>query len=209
MPGDCSIDHRAEMTAHRATRAVIALILLAILTAACGDPAWREVAAVDGGFRVLMSGDPRVEQREIDTPAGRITGYWYALEGKDSVFGVGYADYPRQILRSTPPQQMFTIVREPWLKRIAGTLEGGERQIRLDGKWSGLEFTARGELKGRAAWMRGRFYLVDNRLYQLVVFGDRAAIPQPEINRFFNSFKVAQPRDASVLRIDAAPDAKK
>jgi hypothetical protein len=186
---------------------LLAFVTLTLL--GCGDPSWREVAALDGGFRVLMSADPRVEKRDLDTPAGKITGYWYSLEQKDSVFGVGYADYPLQILRGTPPRQMFTIVREGWLKKIAGKLEGNATDLKLDGKWHGMEFTARGQLDGRDAWMRGRFYLVDNRLYQLVVFGNQKTIPSSDINRFLASFKVAQPRDATTLTIDAGPDRKK
>src|SRR5215831_9173418 len=63
----------------------IALVLL-VLTA-CGDASWREVASPDGGFRIRMRGDPRVEQRNVETPVGRITGNLYTLEAKDSVFG--------------------------------------------------------------------------------------------------------------------------
>ncbi|MCC7485244.1 MAG: hypothetical protein IT529_09675 [Burkholderiales bacterium] len=184
-------------------------MLAFFLLAGCGDPSWREVSAPDGGFTVRMGGDPRVEKRNIDTPAGAITAYWYSLDRKDSVYGVGYADYPVRLVAGTPPGRMFSIVREGWLKRIAGKLDGEDKELKLDGKWHGVEFTARGELDGRKAWMLGRFYLVENRLYQLVVFGNREGIPQADINRFMGSFKVAKPRDASIVTIDAAPDGKK
>ena len=188
------------------------LLLLAcvvFLATACGDPAWHEVAGTDGGFRVLMRGDPRVEQRNLDTPMGKIAGSWYSLEQKDSVFGVGYADYPAQVVQATPPRKMFTIVRDGWLKRIAGTLEGDGTDINLDNKWIGMEFTARGKLEGRDAWMRGRFYLVDNRLYQLIVFGNKESIPTSDINKFMGSLKVAQPRETATIKIDPAPEVKK
>ena len=194
-------------TCARSMRAAIVLVLL--VAAGCGDPSMREVASPDGGFRIRMSGDPRVEQRNVDTPAGTITGYWYSLEGKDSVFGVGFADYPRQILQRSPPQGMFSGIRDSWVRRIEGKLDGNATDIQLDGKWVGMEFNARGKLDGRDAWMRGRLYLVDNRLYQLIVFGNKATIPASEINQFMSSFKVAQPRDISILNIDAGTDKKK
>jgi len=197
----------------RMSRPVSAVLLLLAtilgLAAGCGDSSWREVAAADGGFRVLMRGAPRVEQRNLDTPMGRIAGNWYSLEQKDSVFGVGYADYPAPIVRATPPRAMFTTVREGWLKRIQGKPEGEGTDIKLDNKWYGMEFTARGRLEGREVWMLGRFYLVDNRLYQLIVFGDKAAIPRSDINKFMGSFKVAQPRELSTIKIDPVPDRKK
>ena len=183
----------------------IALVFL-LLAAACSDPSWREVASSDGGFRIRMHGDPRVEQRSVDTPAGKITGHLYSLEGKDSVYAVGFADYPRQILQASHPASMFSGVRDSWLKRIDGQLEGKTTDIRLDGKWHGMEFAARGRLAGRDAWMRGRLYLVDNRLYQLIVFGSRETIPLSDINQFMGSFKVAQPRDTTTLTIDATPE---
>jgi len=186
---------------------MLALVLFA--AAGCNDPSWREVASPDGGFRIRMHGDPRVEQRNIDTPAGKITGHWYSLQGKDSVFGVGFADYPRQILQATPPRSMFPGVRDSWLRRIDGRLDGNATDIKLDGKWIGMEFSARGKLEGKDAWMRGRLYLVDNRLYQLIVFGNKETIPASDINQFMSSFKVAQPRDTTTLTIEAAPDKKK
>jgi hypothetical protein len=179
------------------------------LAAGCGDPNWREIASPDGGFRIRMNGAPRVEERNVETPAGKITGHWYSVEGKDSVFGVGYADYPRQLLQLAPPRNMFSGVRDSWLKRIEGRLDGNATDILLEGKWTGMEFAARGRLEGREAWMRGRLYLVDNRLYQIIVFGNKETIPAPEINRFMGSFKVAQPRDTNTLTIEAAPDRKK
>jgi hypothetical protein len=186
---------------------LLAVVLL--VAAGCSDPSWREVASPDGGFRIRMRGDPRVEQRNVDTPAGKITGHWYSLDGEDSVFGVGFADYPHQILQRTPSRNMFSGVRDSWLKRIGGQLDGNATDIKLDGKWVGMEFSARGKLDGRDAWMRGRLYLVDNRLYQLIVFGNKETIPVSDINQFMGSFKVAQPKESTTLTIDAAPDKKK
>jgi hypothetical protein len=37
------------------------------------------------------------------------------------------------------------------LKRIGGQLDGNATDIKLDGKWVGMEFSARGKLDGRDA----------------------------------------------------------
>ena len=109
-------------------------------------------------------------------------------------------------LASEEDDFMLAGVRDSWVKRIDGRLDGNATDIRLDGKWSGMEFAARGKLEGRDAWMRGRLYLVDNRLYQLIVFGNRGTIPVADINRFMGSFKVAQPKDTTTLTIEASPE---
>src|SRR6202008_2846049 len=122
----------------------------------------------DGGFRIAMRGDPLVQKEDLETPLGKITAYWYAIEGKDAVYGIGYSDYPAEILMRSTPRQLFTIVRGGWLKRINGKPQGDGTDIVLDGQYPGMEVIATGQLGGEDAYMRARFYLVGNRLYQVI-----------------------------------------
>ena len=195
------------MTKPPSIRMLLLLAVIAVLVAGCGGTEWRELKFSDGGFRILMQGDPRVEKRELDTPVGKIAAHWYAHEAKDVAFGVGYSDYPAQFLRGASQSQLFTIVREGWMKRINGTLQGAERAIRLEGKYPGTEFTAAGKLDGRDAYLRGRFYLVDNRLYQVVVFGNRTAMVQSDIDHFLESFMlVPRQEPAATVIIETTKD---
>lgn len=184
-------------------RRLLLLAAVAALVAACGPP-WQEVTTPDGGFRILMRGDPRVEKRDLDTPIGPVTGNWYATELKESVFGVGYSDFPAQIVGSMAPQRMFMTVRESWVKRINGRLQGDGTDIKLDKVHPGMEFIARGQLKGHDVYLRGRLYLVGNRLYQVIVFGRKDTLPLSDINKFLTSFDLVQQRDVSTIKIDPA-----
>ena len=180
-----------------ASRILPLLAVIAALVAACTGAAWHEVSIPDGGFRILMQGDPRLEKTELETPIGKITAYWYSMDAKDAAFGVGYSDYPVEIVRNAPPRQLFAIVRESWIKRIGGTLQGDGRDIKLEDKYPGMEFIASGKLEGRDAYLRGRFYLVGDRLYQVIVFGNKSAMPVSDINQFLGSFKLV-PRQETV-----------
>jgi len=192
-------------------RAIVRLLFMLVLVAGaagCDRSKWHEQSIRDGGFRVLMLPQPHYEKRQLDTPVGTITAHLYTMELSDSVFGVGYSDYPEQVLRMMAPRRMFMDVRDGWMKRINGRLQGEGKDIRLEGTYPGMEIVASGTVNGREAYLRGRFYLVGTRLYQVVVFGNRDTIPLADVNRFFSSFKLIPPREVSDVTIQTTPDKK-
>ena len=185
-----------------AKRFLLLLCAIAAFVAGCTDPGWQELTIPEGGFRVLMQGAPRVETNSMETPVGKITGHLYSVEATDAAFGVGYSDFPAEIVRATTPRQLFTVVREGWVKRIQGTLQGDGTDIKLESKYPGMEIIAWGKLDGRDAYLRGRFYLVGDRLYQLIVFGTKSAMPVSDINHFLGSFKLTPRHETSTVTVD-------
>jgi hypothetical protein len=199
----------APLTMSRpATRILSSIAVIAALVAACSDPGWQELNIPDGGFRIMGQGPPLVEKHELATPVGTIIAHWYSIGTRDAAYGVGYADWPEQVIRATEPRKIFSILREGWIKRIDGKLQGDGTDIKLENKYPGMEFIAWGKLKDRDAYVRGRFYLVDNRLYQVVVFGNKSAMPASDINRFLNSFKLAPRRETQEITIGPPKDEK-
>jgi len=176
------------------------LFAVALTVAACGGPAWQDFTDHQGGYRVRMRGDPLVEKHEVQTPIGKIVGHWQSVERGNAVFGVGYADYPVEFVRAVPPHELFATVRDGWVKRIEGRLQGDGTELKLDKQFPGLEFVAAGRFKGRDAYLRGRLYLVGTRLYQVVVFGDRETLPRSDITEFVGSFKLTDRH--AVNRVD-------
>ncbi|HKA43883.1 MAG TPA: hypothetical protein VKF40_18015 [Burkholderiales bacterium] len=187
----------------RTTRVLTLVAVIAALVAACARTEWREVETPDGGFRILMQGDPRVEKSALDTPSGQITGNLYLVEVKDAAFGVGYSDFPVAIVQEASPRQLFSVVRDGWMKRIQGKLQNDGTDIKLENKYPGMEFAASGQLDGRDAYLRGRLYLVDNRLYQVIVFGTKSAMPVSDINQFLGSFKLVPRHETATVKIEA------
>ena len=45
-------------------------------------------------------------------------------------------------------------------------------------------------MKEADAFVHGRLYLVDQRLYQVIAMGRKHEIPQGVVNRFLNSFRL-------------------
>jgi hypothetical protein len=182
-------------------KAVVSIAVAASLLTACSKPAWQEVAVPEAGFRISMRGNPVVEKHDLDLPIGRVTGHWYSTELKGSVFGVGYADYPKEVVSNAPPQKMLSIVRESWIKRIQGKQQGDGQQFKLEGH-PGMEFVATGKFQGRDAYLRGRLYLVGTRLFQIVVFGDKQNLPLSDINQFMDSFKLTPIQGVNTIELD-------
>jgi hypothetical protein len=182
-------------------KAVVSIAVAASLLTACSKPAWQEVAVPEAGFRISMRGNPVVEKHDLDLPIGRVTGHWYSTELKGSVFGVGYADYPKEVVSNAPPQKMLSIVRESWIKRIQGKQQGDGVQFKLEGH-PGMEFVATGKFQGRDAYLRGRLYLVGTRLFQIVVFGDKQNLPLSDINQFMDSFKLTPIQGVNTIELD-------
>ena len=180
--------------------------LAALLLVACSDPAWHEIAIPDGGFRIAMKSEPRVEKQDIDTPLGKITGYWYGVEEQDAVYGLGYSDYPDAIFKHGTPRKLFSIVRDGWLKRIDGKPQGDGADIVLENRYPGMEVIATGQLGGEDAYMRARFYLVGNRLYQVIAFGKKKTMAQSDINRFLSSFKLVPKGETTTVIIEPEVD---
>src|SRR5262245_1809118 len=182
-------------------KTLLSIAAVASLLGACSKPAWQEIAVPEAGFRISMRGNPVVEKHDLDLPIGKVTGHWYSTELKGSVFGVGYADYPKEVVSNASPQKMLAIVRESWIKRIHGKQQGDGLQFKLEGH-PGMEFIATGKFQGRDAYLRGRLYLVGARLFQVVVFGDKQTIPLSDINQFMDSFKLTPMQGVNTIDLN-------
>lgn len=164
------------------------LPLLLSLLAACGQSEWREMTIPDGDFTVLMRPEPHYARQELDTPSGKMQAHLYSSDRPDSYFAVGYSDYPLTFALSTRSEEIFSGVRDTWLKRINGKLLLSDTQTL--GKHPGMHFSARGTVKGQEAFLEARVFLVDQRLYQLIAISRVNGTPQGVVNRFFNSFRL-------------------
>jgi hypothetical protein len=172
----------------------------------CTRSEWRELAISDAGFSVLMRGDPHYARQQVKTPAGPMFADAYSSDRPDSYFAAGYADYPLGLVLASPPEQVFAGVRETWVRRISGKIVASDSKLKLHGKYPGTEFTAEGKMNGADAFVQGRLYLVDQRLYQVIAMGRKSEVPQATVNRFLNSFRLIP--QSSVGTFSLEPSAK-
>ena len=174
-----------------------------VFAASCGKPSeWRSMDIAEGGFRMLMRGQPHVSNQQLDTPAGRMGAHLYSSDRPASYYAVGYSDYPLAFAVTENPDAIFKGVRDTWLRRIGGRSIGPDRKLTLAGKYPGVEFTAEGNAKGAAAYLQARLFLVDQRLYQVIAMGRKGEVPQGDVNRYLNSFRLVAQGEVGSIKID-------
>jgi hypothetical protein len=182
-------------------RSKLALCVLLIAMAACAKSEWQELAVGEGGFSVLMRGQPQYARQALDTPEGRMEAHLYSSDRPDAYFAVGYTDYPLGFALTKDPQEILSGVRDTWVRRINGRLVATDATAKVD-KYPGLTFTARGSVKDVDAFLEARLYLVDQRLYQLVAIGRTTQVAQGTVNRFFNSFRLTETAQTGTIHIE-------
>jgi len=160
------------------------------LTAAfliAADTRFVEVAPRGGRFTVQMPGQPKEQKNSVKTAIGPIEFHMFIYErDPNSDYMVGYNDYPEGMMKKADSDKVLDGARDGAVKNVKGKLES-EKKITLDGH-PGREFVATAEgLK-----VRDRFYLVNDRLYQIMLVGSNDFITGKDAEKFLNSFKLTE-----------------
>ena len=180
---------------------IAAALLACAIASSCGKSEWRPLVVSEGGFGVTMRGEPHYARQKVETPAGAMTAHLYSSDRPQSYYAIGYSDYPLALVAGADPKSVFSGVRETWVRRIQGRVTSPDRELKLDGRYPGIEFMAEGKMKGANAVLQARLFLVDQRLYQVIAMGRKNEVPQGEMNRFLNSFRLVEASEVSTLQI--------
>jgi hypothetical protein len=136
----------------------------------------------EGRFTAWMPAAPKGEKL---TAAG-VPLKAFNVEEKDGAYVVAYADMP--VARGVSADQAQTALdfaRDGMVRNVNAQLTG-ESRIWLAGKYPGRE--VRAELPGKVGIVRARLYLVDRRLYQVMVVGRAPWANSADAGQFLNSF---------------------
>lgn len=138
-----------------------------------------------GKYRVAF---PRAPQQKSQPGPLGTTVNLALVEERNGVYMVGYTDMP--IPAGEPPDA----VRQRLIGSQNGALAnmGGratsQREIMLQGKYPGREFTGTMSKGPPGSRIRARIYLVGTRLYQVFVLGNGGISEGAEATRFLDSF---------------------
>ncbi|OLP17320.1 hypothetical protein BST81_16055 [Leptolyngbya sp. 'hensonii'] len=155
---------------------------------------WKSFLSQTGGFTILMPGDPLASKQTQNTQMGAIDTQMFVVERQqDSVaYMVAYSDLPPNLVQQVSKgeanvEQLFRGVRDGFVESIKGKILD-ERQITLAG------------YPGREIWLelprdrkaRNRIFLVNQRLYQVVVVvgKDKEKYLVKSVEGYLNSFKL-------------------
>jgi hypothetical protein len=167
----------------------IALLLVAvgaISVSADDQPEWKEFTSKEGRFKVLMPGTPKQQQHDTESDFGKGVLYMNSVQAGRTMYGANYCDFPAEI-KKAPLKQVYDSSRDGAVANLEGKL-AGEKDIKLD-DYPGRELQI--DVAGGKLVFRARVYLVDQRLYQVVVFGTQEAVTSKAAEKFLDSFKLA------------------
>lgn len=162
------------------TRGLALLAAILVSIAGCfAELDWRELAPPEGRFVVLMPAKVHLESRPL---ADGVTMHLWSARAADSLFGVGYADYP------APDKDLLERTAQALARNIGGSVVRS-RDIRLDAA-TGREIVAEGSAGGAPAQLDARLLLAGTRLYQVVLISPRGRLAAADVEMFLGSFSM-------------------
>jgi hypothetical protein len=166
--------------------AVVAVALGTTSASADDPPTWKEFASTAGGFKVLIPGTPKQYTLDAESDFGKGVLHMNTVQAGKTMYGANYCDFPAGI-RMVPLKKVYDSSRDGAVANLEGKL-ASEKDIKL-GEHPGREI--RIDLAGGKQLFRVRVYLVNQRLYQVVVMGTKEAATSKEADKFLDSFKLA------------------
>jgi hypothetical protein len=171
------------------TRKLSILLVVLVALLACKKAEFKTFTSQDGGFSVLMPGEPKEESKTTQTASGPIQFKMFSVElGSGSIaYIVAYNDYPQALIDRSNPATILDGAME-------GAAGGSKSNITsktdvLLGGHPGREFTAK--LAGGFDYA-SRVFLVKERLYQVNVVCEPGKVSADDKRKFFESFKLAR-----------------
>ena len=155
-------------------------------------PTWKVQTSKEGRFTVAMPGEPTRKTQQVKTATGDLTVTLLCAEGRhDSFFVVSYSDFPPSDLKKGDEDKRLDQACKGAVESARGKLRGDEKPIKLAGKYPGREIVI--EKKGQCV-AKMRIYLVDNRLYQVMVLGAGPifAPKEKDAGTFLDSFRLSK-----------------
>jgi hypothetical protein len=164
------------------------VFVLGAFSVHAGDqPEWKEFASKEGRFKIVMPGAPKQEELETESDFGKGVLHMNVAQADKTMYGANYCDFPAEI-KNAPLKKVFDSSRDGAVANLEGKLVR-ESDIKL-GDYPGREIHIGAE-DGKQLF-RARVYLVDRRLYQVVVFGSKEAAISKQADKFFDSFKLTE-----------------
>lgn len=148
----------------------------------------------DGGeYTISFPGTPTTSTRADDTQIGQVKSNVATLELDHQSFTVAITEYPLDLVKKSVPSKMLEGARDGAVANVGGTLDK-DFGVFLDSgepkkKWPGREFTLH---TGKAA-MASRVFLVNNKLYSLLMVRDETVKDDADFAKFADSLKLKGP----------------
>ncbi|GAB4278633.1 MAG: hypothetical protein Kow0068_02320 [Marinilabiliales bacterium] len=135
-----------------------------------------------GKFKIWMPCEkPEVEKNKIKSDLGVIKLYTFKCLHENSVFMVGYSDYPEEYMKYSKDEDLLEGAKNGFIKELK--LEVTSEEWINVSSYKGKVFKARSQEYTASV----KHLIVKNRLYQFVIMTKDKEINQIDENKFFSS----------------------
>ena len=174
--------------------------VLALLMLGCSPRfEWRELQSADG-FTALMPGRPQMLTRDLEVAGEKVAMTMWSTGIGPTMFAVGTARLPAAAIADEAARTATIGHFRDALVRNIGASEGvrapvaprlavGEARKLLAAE--AVEAVGPTNPDGRKSRLAARFFIVDDRFFQVVALGAEGEIPPEALDTFFTSFRLA------------------
>lgn len=167
---------------------LLILLLLAAWLPGCA-PKPQEFKSEAGSFAVTAPKTLQESTHDLELQSGKTTLYLFSTQEDNIGYFVSYCDYPPETMQHGDLEKMLDGSRDGALSNAKGTLLS-ETRITLEGNPGRELLMETVDESGRPAAIKGRLFMVKNRLYQVMVVAPRSQTGDKEVDQFLQSFKL-------------------
>jgi hypothetical protein len=172
---------------------IITLMLAGCLASCSGSPTPKEFKSATGRFAVMTPAPLQEEAKALETEAGKIDLHLFAGQLDDIAYVIAYSDYPPEAAPPGYAEKMLDGARNGAVGNTNGGKLVSETNISLTG-YPGRELVIAAQAEDRPPMtIKGRIFMVKNRLYQVTVVAPRGKAGDKVIDDFLQSFKLLGP----------------
>jgi hypothetical protein len=177
---------------------IFGALAVLVMVAACSERLeWRELKSADG-YAVLLPGRAQTVAREVEFEGQRLALSMTSTGVGPTLFAVGVARLPPALAEDAAARERaIAYFRDALVRNIGGqvtasgtaTLAGPEGARTVVKAAQAVEARGRGG-DGRPATLAARFFIVDDRLFEVIAVGGEGALDPNALDTYFTSFRV-------------------
>ncbi len=164
----------------------VGIVLLLPFAVRAGDGDLEKVTSKEGKFTVLLPKNTETQTSSVSTAVGEIQLVMVSATLREGWYAAAYADYPAEAVKGANPGKLLDGARDGAVSKVNGKLMKETKITLGQAKHPGRELLIRAQ-DGKI-YARVRMYLVDNRLYQVIVAGSETEVKSKSANSVFDSF---------------------
>ncbi|MGO8666736.1 MAG: hypothetical protein ACLQUW_01080 [Desulfobaccales bacterium] len=170
---------------------ILISLLFALCLPACNQaPQPRELVSAAGRFAVMTPVTLTEKVQPLETQGDQIDLHIFSGQLGDTGYFVSYWDYPPGLVQPDKLQKMLDASRDGSVANVGGKLVREEKITLMGNPGRDLVIDTGSSAGPGARLLRGRLFIVGNRMYQIMVVTPKNQKSSPETEAFLQSFKL-------------------